>query len=145
MYKTILIATDGSELANKAIDQGLGLAKALGSKVIILTATEPWTAMVSGEAVIAFPTDEYEKASAEHAKVTLGGPEAKAKSMGVPCEAIHAKDAFPADAIVEVAKSRGCDLIVMASHGRRGMSRLLLGSQANKVVTHSHIPVLVCR
>ncbi|HRK18628.1 MAG TPA: universal stress protein [Hyphomicrobiaceae bacterium] len=145
MYKNILIATDGSELANKAIDQGLGLAKALGAKVTLLTATEPWTAMVSGEAVIAFPTDEYEKASAEHAKATLSAPEAKAKAMGVACEALHAKDAFPADAIVEVAKQRGCDLIVMASHGRRGMSRLLLGSQANKVVTHSHIPVLVCR
>ena len=145
VYKSILIATDGSELADKAVTQGLTLAKAVGAKVIVLTATEPWTAMVSGEAVIAFPTDEYDKATAEHARMTLSGPEKQAKALGVPCEVIHAKDTFPADAIVAMAKSRKCDLIVMASHGRRGMSRLLLGSQANKVVTHSEVPVLVCR
>ena len=68
-----------------------------------------------------------------------------ASKLGVACETLHVKDRHPAEGIVETAKSRGCDLIVMASHGRRGLSRMLLGSQANKVVTHSAVPVLICR
>ena len=68
-----------------------------------------------------------------------------AKQTGVTCETLHVKDQFPAEGIIETAKARGCDLIVMASHGRRGFARLLLGSQANKVVTHSTVPVLICR
>lgn len=145
MYKKILIATDGSELADKAVEQGLQLAKAVGAKAVVLTATEPWTAMISGEAVVAFPTDEYEKATSQHAKATLSKPEARAKELGVSVEVLHAKDSFPAEAIVGAAKANNCDLIVMASHGRRGVSRLLLGSQANSVVTQSTVPVLIVR
>lgn len=145
MYKYILIATDGSELGQKAVGQGLSLARALDAKAIVITVTEPWRAAVSGEAMIAFPIDEYEKSTAAGASAILAGVTEISRKVGVPCETMHVKDQFPAEGIVETAKRLGCDLIVMASHGRRGISRVLLGSQANKVVTMSTVPVLVCR
>ena len=145
MYKNILIATDGSELALKAVDQGLALAKALNAKATAITATEPWTSVASVELGMAFPIDEYEKACAEGAAKILGVVSKQAEKVGVACQTLHVKDQFAAEGIIETAKSRGCDLIVMASHGRRGLSRLLLGSQANNVVTHSAVPVLIYR
>lgn len=145
MYKHILIATDGSELAQKAIDQGFELAKALAAKVTAVTVTEPWIAVAPGEMAVAFPVEEYEKGAAANAARILSVVDAAARQSGVTCDTLHVKDQFPAEGIIETAKERGCDLIVMASHGRRGLTRLLLGSQANKVVTHSTVPVLICR
>lgn len=145
MYKNILIATDGSELAQNAVAQGLTLAKALGAKATIVTVTEPWNAAISGEAMIAFPIDEYEKSAASAASAILAGVGDIARKVGTSCETKHIKDQQPAEGIVETAKRMGADLIVMASHGRRGISRMLLGSQANKVVTLSPIPVLICK
>jgi nucleotide-binding universal stress UspA family protein len=144
MYKHILIATDGSELAGKAVATGLKLAKVLNAKVTAVTATEPWTAMVTGEAALAFPVEEYEKSSAEESARILGEVGSAAKADGVACETVHAKD-FAAEAIIDTAKARGCDLIVMSSHGRRGLARVLLGSQAMRVLTLSSVPVLICR
>jgi nucleotide-binding universal stress UspA family protein len=145
MYKHILIATDGSELAHKAVEQGFAIAKALGAKVTVVTVTEPWTAVVPGEMGMAFPIDEYEKGAAENAGNILDIVKREAATAGVACETVHMADQFPADGIIATAKDKGCDLIVMASHGRRGISRLLLGSQANQVVVHSTVPVLVVR
>jgi nucleotide-binding universal stress UspA family protein len=145
MYKHLLIATDGSELAAKALEHGLGLAKALGAKATVVTVTEPWTAVVSGEMGVAFPIDEYDKSCAANAERVLADARGIAQKSGVACEYAHVKDQFPAEGIIEAAKSRGCDLVVMASHGRRGLTRLLLGSQANRVVTQSTVPVLICR
>ena len=144
MYRHILIATDGSELARKAVAAGLALAKKLETKVTVVTATEPWSAMVIGEPALVFPIEEYEKAAAENAARILAGASAAAKDTGVACETVHVSD-FPAEGIVATAKAKGCDLIVMASHGRRGLSKLLLGSQAMRVLTLSPVPVLVCR
>lgn len=145
MYKHILIATDGSDLAAKAVATGLALAKELKANVTAVTATEPWTAMVSPEgAALSFPIDEYEKAAAENAARILAKVREDAANAGVACETLHATN-FPADAIIEAAQSRGCDLIVMSSHGRRGLARVLLGSQAVQVLTHSSVPVLICR
>ena len=144
MYKHILIATDGSELAGKAVTTGLTLAKALNAKVTAVNATEPWTAMVTGEAAIAFPIEDYEKSAAENAAKLLSEVSATAKKQGVACETVHVND-FPAEGIVATAKSKGCDLIVMSSHGRRGLARMFLGSQATRVLTLSTVPVLVCR
>ncbi len=143
MYRHILIATDGSELAAKAVAAGLALARELKSKVTAVTATEPWSTMASEPALV-FPIEEYEKAAAENAARLLAGVAAAAKDAGVACETVHVED-FPAEGIIETAKAKGCDLIVMASHGRRGLSRLLLGSQAARVLTLSPVPVLVCR
>ena len=145
MYKNILIATDGSELAGKAIAAGFELARELGSAITVVTVTEPWTVYASGEVGLAFPVDEYEKSTRENAAHILGGVSKLAHKAGLTCATIHAKDQYPSDGILETAKARGCDLIVMASHGRRGLGRLLLGSQAVRVLTHSNVPVLVCR
>jgi nucleotide-binding universal stress UspA family protein len=145
MFKHILIATDGSDLAGKALADGLSLAKALASQVTIATVTEPWATQVTGEAAIGFPFEEYEKAMAANAAEILSKASEAASKAGVPCSTVHVKERHPADGILETAKARSCDLIVMASHGRRGLTRLLLGSQAHNVVTHSAIPVLICR
>ena len=145
MYKHILIATDGSELAHKAVVQGFGLAKVVGAKVTVVTVTEPWTAVVPGEMGMAFPVDDYEKGAKENAAGILGAIKGEAAKAGVACETMHVADQYPAEGIIGAAKSQGCDLIVMASHGRRGISRLLIGSQTNQVVVHSEVPVLVVR
>ena len=145
MFKHILIATDGSELAGKAVEHGLALAKAFGSEVTIVTVTEPWAATAPGEIGMAFPIEEYEKGAAENAGRVLGAVADRAKAEGVKVNNVHVKDHYPADGIIETAKTKGCDLIVMASHGRRGVARLLIGSQANRVVVHSHVPVLIYR
>lgn len=145
MYKSLLIATDGSELGQKAVGQGLSLARALGAKALVVTVTEPWPAYVSSEVAISYPIEEYDKNAASNAAVILAGAVEVARKAGIACETLHVKDQHAAEGIVETAKRLGCDLIVMASHGRRGVSRLLLGSQANKVVTLSPVPVLICR
>lgn len=145
MYKHILIATDGSALAQSAVAQGLALGKALNAKTTVVTVTRPWPAVAPGEVGIAYPVEEYEKAAAANAARILSAVEAAARRDGVTCDTVHVKDQYAAEGIIQTAKERGCDLIVMASHGRRGLTRLLLGSQANEVVTHSAVPVLICR
>jgi nucleotide-binding universal stress UspA family protein len=101
--------------------------------------------MVSGEASVVVPLQEYDKAAAAHAARILEAVTAAAATAGVTCEVVHIKDQYPAQGILETAKGMGADLIVMASHGRRGISKLLLGSQATEVVSQSSVPVLVYR
>ena len=139
VYKHLLIATDGSEVAQKAVDQGFDLAKALNAKTTVIYVTPPWSDTF-GEDVSA-----YDKIDAEEAAKILSSVRDVAKKAAITCDTLHVKDRFPAEGIIETANARGCDLIVMASHGRRGLRRLILGSQANEVVTRSTIPVLICR
>ncbi|HET7156532.1 MAG TPA: universal stress protein, partial [Hyphomicrobiaceae bacterium] len=129
----------------KAVAAGFDLARQLEAKVTAVTVTEPWTAYMSGEFGLAFPVDEYEKSSSENAVHILASVSKLARKANIECATVHAKDQFPADGILEAAKANNCDLIVMASHGRRGLGRLLLGSQAVNVLTHSNVPVLICR
>ena len=145
MYRNILIATDGSELATRAVTHGVGLAKALNARVTLMTATEPWSSVVSGEMAVGFPIDEYDKTAAANAATLLTKAADIAAIAGVRFDTVHAKNQHPAEGILTAAKDKDCDLIVMASHGRRGLTRMLLGSQANRVVTHSALPVLICR
>ena len=145
MYQHILIATDGSELAGKAVTTGLALAKQLSAAVTAVTVTEPWTALIAGEMALGFPYQEYEQGAAENAARILAAVREAGKGIGVACATVHIPDRFPAEAIVEYANEQGCDLIVMASHGRRGLSKLLLGSETTGVLTHSSVAVLVCR
>jgi nucleotide-binding universal stress UspA family protein len=145
MYSHILIATDGSELSEKAVKHGMALAKVLGSKVTAVHVTEPWTSAVSGEWAVAFPVEEYEKTAAANAKKLLANVAEEARRHGVACDTFHVRDQYAAEGIVEEAQTRNCDLIVMGSHGRRGFARFLLGSQTNRVVTHSSVPVLVIK
>jgi nucleotide-binding universal stress UspA family protein len=145
VYKHLLIATDGSEVAQKAVDQGFDLAKALNAKATVIYVTRSWTSVVSGRPGFTFPPEPYNSAVAEEASEILSKAEDAAKKAEMTCDAMHVMDRFPAEGIIETANARGCDLIVMASHGRRGLRRLILGSQANEVVTRSTIPVLICR
>lgn len=145
MYKRLLIATDGSELAAKAVDHGLGLAAALGSQVLAVHVTVPWTAISVGEIATSLPPENYDRAAADSAQNVLAEVAMRAKAAGVPCETLHVHDRLPAEGIIAAAAERGADLIVMASHGRSGFARLLLGSEANEVVSKSAVPVLICR
>lgn len=148
MYHHILIATDGSELARKAETAGLTLAKELGAKATAVTVTELWDALsmaAMAERNLPNPVADYEERVAAEANRILWGVGEVAKKVGVSCMTVHVKDKQPAEGIIETATEGGCDLIVMASHGRRGISRMLLGSQAMKVVTLSPVPVLICR
>ena len=146
MYKHILITTDGSELARKGVDHGLSLAKNLGAKVTVVTVTEPFPIYV-GEGWALGPGDfeRYEADQVKFAKELLEPIRADAEKLGVACEIRHVPGRRPAEAILEIASEQGCSLIVMASHGRRGLGRLLLGSQTSEVVSQSPIPVLVVR
>jgi nucleotide-binding universal stress UspA family protein len=145
MYRHILIATDGSELAEGAVRQGTALAKALGADVTLVTVTEPWRTTLAGEAAIVVPHEEYTNAVAASAATVLANAKALATAAGIDAATIHVAEQFPAEGIVETARKRNCDLIVMATHGRRGISRMLLGSQTNRTVVQSPVPVLVCR
>lgn len=148
MYKHILIATDGSELADKGLASGLGLAKDLGAAITIVTVTESWDSLqMAWEARRGdpAPTVEYDRAMEQSAKKILDEAAKKAQEQGVTAETLHVPDHGPAEGILDVAKSKGCDLIVMASHGRRGIGRLLLGSQTAEVLASATVPVLVIR
>lgn len=148
MYKHILIATDGSELAAKGLEQGLALAKPLGAKVTVLTVTEPLQARAAQAALSAGvrdPAGSYDQAIEASMKERFATIEQKAADHGIQVELMHEIDEYPAEAIVRSAKLLGCDLIVMSSHGRRGARRLILGSQTSEVVTSTTIPVLVIR
>jgi nucleotide-binding universal stress UspA family protein len=148
MYKRILIATDGSELASKAVQHGIGLAKLDKAPVSMVTVTDMWTPFEMAhdyDRGTTNPITAYETLATEAAKKILDQAGEAAKSQGVDCTLVHVADKRPAEGIVATAADVGADLIVMASHGRRGFDRLLLGSQANKVVTHSKVPVLIVR
>ncbi|MEQ1941770.1 universal stress protein [Mesorhizobium sp. VNQ89] len=149
MYKHILISTDGSELAQKGVDHGLSLAKSLGAKVTIVTVTEPFpfSATAAGAGWVPGPDDiaSYQEGQKEFADRTLAKVKEAAQVLGVEAATVHVADARPAEAILDVAKTEACSLIVMASHGRRGLGRLLLGSQTSEVLAHSSVPVLVVR
>lgn len=149
MYKHILIATDGSELAQKGLKQGLQLAAQLGGKATILTVTEPFPMMATASSAgwVATPKDIeiYDENQAKHAKEILDAAGVEAEKAGVAVTMKHISDRWPAEAIVEFGDTEAVDLIVMTSHGRRGIGRLLLGSQTSEVLAHSKTPVLVVR
>ncbi|MGQ2908796.1 MAG: universal stress protein [Aliihoeflea sp.] len=147
MYNHILVPTDGSDLAQKGVDHALSLAKALGSKVTIVTATEPFAAGAYSEGWLSNPEDfqRYETERTRSAREMVEKVKTAAEKMGVGAATEHIADRTAATAILETAKRLGCSLIVMSSHGRRGVSRLLLGSQTAEVLAHSPVPVLVVR
>jgi nucleotide-binding universal stress UspA family protein len=145
MFKHILIATDGSELAERAAEQGLELAKAVKAKVTAATATEPWVAVVTGDAAIGFPSEDYDESAAKAAARITERVAEKARAADIACTTVHMKDQFAAEGIIAAAKQHGCDLIVMGSHGRRGLAKVLLGSVATRVLVLSPVPVLICK
>lgn len=145
IYKKIMVATDGSELAQKAVSKGLALAKKLDASLVAVTVTVPWSSIVSGEMAIAFSREEYLKGAEQQADQLLGKVANEAKESGLSCERVHVPEKFVSDGLLDTAKERGCDLMVMASHGRRGFSRFFLGSQTDQVLVQTDIDVLVVR
>ena len=148
MYKHILVATDGSRLSAKAIRTAAHLARTCGAKLTGAYVIAPHSAPVYGEVVAYAPPispQRYKELVAKEAKKALAAVEIEAQTAGVPFDKVSTTNAQPWRGIIRVAQARKCDMIVMASHGRRGLAGLLLGSETHKVLTHSKIPVLVCR
>ena len=125
MYRHILIPTDGSALAERGVAHGLALAKSVGAKVSVINVVEPLFAVTGDFASV------------------LDGAAKAAKEAGVSCETIQLENVPPHQAIIATAEDKGCDLIVMSSHGLSGLSAIVLGSVTNKVLTHTKVPVLV--
>ena len=145
MFENILIATDGSDLAAKAVAQGILFAKEIGAKITAVTVTEPFHVLSLAPSELEYTPIEYKKHAEAHAQKVLGSVSAAAKLAGVASETLHIEHDHIYQAIIDAASARRCDLIVMASHGRRGVSAVVLGSETVKVLTHSKIPVLVYR
>ena len=146
MYTNMLIATDGSELAGNAVQHGIALAMRIVAKVTVLTVSAPFHVFTTDlEMVLEDTAAQYQAGMQQRAEKILGAVAHLAQAAGVACETVHVEHEHPYQAIIDTAASRGCNLIVMASHGRRGISAIVLGSETVKVLTHSKIPILVHR
>jgi nucleotide-binding universal stress UspA family protein len=150
MYKNILLPIDGSQLSLRAAQHGIELAKALDARITAVMVTTPWATQFAREPAVVVPgmvvpKTEYDLRTEQAACNCLRLVTDEARSAGVPSKALHVHHGDPYVAILDAARREGCDLIVMASHGRRGLTGLLLGSETVKVLTHSEIPVLVYR
>jgi nucleotide-binding universal stress UspA family protein len=147
MYKHLLVPTDGSKLSARAVSHAMQLAAATGARVTgIFVAPAATPVVFRGLLPVKhLQPDEHAALIDRAAARYLGAVEAAAKKHGVACECLTVQGEYPADAILQAASRRRCDLIVMASHGRRGIAGVLLGSETQKVLAHSRVPVLVCR
>ena len=149
MFKHILLPTDGSMLANKAVRQGIELAKSMNAKVTCVFVALPYQ-LTAYRGYKMAPAQKlmqarYEKEIRRYADKVLAEAESTAAHAGVACSSVHVSSLAPHDGIIKTAHRRKCDLVAMASHGRGGVGALLLGSVTSKVLAHSKIPVLVYR
>ena len=145
MFKHILIPTDGRDLSRKAVIYGMQLAKTLGARVTAITLTEPYHVASMDAVLVAETVEEHEARVARVADRALEQVKMAAEAAGVQAETVRESHDQPYRAIIDCALANKCDLIVMASHGRRGVAALLVGSETVKVLTYSTIPVLVYR
>ena len=147
MYKRILIATDGSPLSDKAVESGLGLAALSGASIVALKVVPRYPrSYFEGSAPLnRDEVKQVEQRWTDAALAELGEIKKMGAEQGISVKSVVAKSELIAESIISAAKKHKCDLIVMASHGRKGIKRLLLGSETQHVLTHSHIPVLVLR
>lgn len=149
MFKHLLIATDGSDIADKALDAALEIAGAHGSKIIILTSTDPVATGLGGGGfgtidagtILVTLEETYE----QEARKLLDAAKQRAAAAGIEATSVHTPRQRAADAIIMMAEQAGCDTIIMGSHGRRGLQRVLLGSQASEVLARSKVPVLIVK
>lgn len=147
MFKHILIPTDGSDLSKKAVKKGIEFAKEIKARITTLHVV-PEFKVIADESFVSLSAaakQKFEQESREKAEKMLNAIVQQAKAQGVRCTAVAEANNLPYEQIIATAKSRKCDLIMMASHGRRGIASILLGSETAKVLTHSTIPVLVVR
>jgi nucleotide-binding universal stress UspA family protein len=145
MFKSILIPTDGSELSDRAMQQGLELARSVGAKVVALHVRTPFHVLAFEPGELTATPDVYEREAAAFAKKALDGVTAAASQAGVECKAVSRTGEHIWQEIIQAAEANACDAICMASHGRRGVAAVMLGSETVKVLTHSKIPVVVVR
>ena len=147
MYRNLLVATDGSKLSDKALAHAIGLAQAVGATLTVFYAAPDYPMPAYSDGVVYEPVSrkEYSKLAAQDADKILGAAATKAEAAGLACKTTYAIAPSPWEAILAAAKKNKCDAIVMASHGRRGISAVLLGSETQKVLTHSKLPVIVVR
>jgi nucleotide-binding universal stress UspA family protein len=144
MYKRILVPTDGSDISAKAVQTAAALSRLTGAALVTLSVKEPFPYSAISEMQPVPPQEFYdaqERIAAERVKTAVDA----AQAAGVTCEGFTVEALHPWEAILDTAKTQGCDLVVMASHGRRGLSALLLGSETQKVLTHSTVPVLIVK
>ena len=144
MFKRILVPTDGSDITGKAVDKAIALAKSVGATLYAISVKEPFPYSAISE-MQPTPPQEFFDAQERIAAKRLALVTDAAKAAGVACQAHSVEALHPWEAIIDHAKRNECDLVVMASHGRRGVSALLLGSETQKVLTHSTVAVLVVR
>ena len=147
MFKHILVPTDGSELSNDTVRRAVAFAKEAGARITFFFSKPDYPMAFYGEGALIDPTtpEKFSEMAEAQAREILGAAEKTAQDGGVSCASHSVTSDIPYEAIIGAADSTGCDLIFMASHGRRGFSGLLLGSETQKVLTHSKIPVLVYR
>lgn len=145
MFKNILLPTDGSEVSEVAILKGVEFARSIGARLTGFYVIPEFHVLSYRTGTLADTEAEFERDSRAHAERYLGRIREAAEAAGVACEARYANGDQPYEAIIKAAQDNGCDLILMASHGRRGVKGFLLGSETQKVLTHSKIPVLVFR
>ena len=147
MYENLLVATDGSKLSAKAVAHAISLAQTVGAKLTVFYAAPDYPMPAYADGVVYEPVSrrEYTKLAAEDAQKILDGAATKAEAAGVQCTTAYAIASAPWEAILAAARKHKCDAIVMASHGRRGLSAVLLGSETQKVLTHTKLPVIVVR
>jgi nucleotide-binding universal stress UspA family protein len=145
MFKHILLPTDGSELSERAIHSGIAMAKALGASITGMTATKPYHVVTLDPMIVTDTRETYGAHADAIAADRLSVIEKAAKSAGVPCRLVHRIGEHPYEEIIKAAMETGCDAILMASHGRRGVSALVIGSETTKVLTHTKLPVVVYR
>jgi nucleotide-binding universal stress UspA family protein len=147
MYEKILVATDGSNLSEKAVSSAVSLAALSGASLVAIKIIPryPQSYFEGGLALQATEVSRIEKQWADEGQAVVDQVKKDAEQQGVKTKAITVKSDIVSDAIIAAARKHKCDLIVMASHGRKGVKRLLLGSETQQVLTHSHIPVLVLR
>jgi nucleotide-binding universal stress UspA family protein len=147
MFRRILVATDGSRLATRAVTAAISLANSVGARLVAFYAAPTYPLPVYGDAQLhdRSATSAYAELAARDAERVLGPVQRRAAAAGITCELVHTTSDAPWQAILTAAKAEKADLVVMASHGRRGMSALMLGSETSKVLTHSKLPVLVVR
>lgn len=143
MYKHILLPTDGSEVSVRAVEVGIELASALKARVYALHVILPFQSLAYMTQIIPQSESSYTEESVRWAERYLGEVREKCQQAGVSCDSDYVFDKHPCDAILRVARDKGCDLIVMGSHGWRGFTKLLLGSETQKVLVRSELPVLV--
>jgi nucleotide-binding universal stress UspA family protein len=145
MFNHILLPTDGSKLSEAAIQKGIELAKSINAKVTGFHVILPFHVFTLQTEMLEDTNEQYERQSKVQAEQFLGVIKKAAEKAGVSCDTDYLTSNHPYEMIIQAAEKKGCDLIMMASHGRRGVQGLLIGSETQKVLTHSKIPVLVFR